>query len=257
MWPTTMDFRNEAANGDAFTLGALSDSLYEYLPKMYILAGGLEPSYELMFKKAIDTATEHVLFRPMLPDQRDILFAGDAAVAGNGQVKHIPEGQHLSCFAGAMYILGGKIFDNKDHVDIGARLARGCAWAYSVFPTGVMPEIFGLLPCPSKEPCHWDEKTWDEEGDHSLNIKGFQHARDPRYILRPEAIESIFYAYRATGQEELRDIAWKMFQSIVNATKTPLAYSAISDVTTHGDTDKMDSMEVSLFIGIICFGEIS
>ncbi|KAK2610992.1 hypothetical protein N8I77_004375 [Diaporthe amygdali] len=210
---------------------------------MHILAGGLERSYELMHRKAIDTATKHIIFRPMLPDQVDVLFAGDATVAGNGHVQHNPESQRLSCFAGGMYILGGKIFDIKDHVEIGMRIARGCAWAYSAFPTGLMPEIFGLLSCPSKEPCQWDEKLWDEEGDQSLNIKGIQHARDRRYILRPEAIESIFYAYRVTGREELRDIAWEMFQSIVNATETPIAYSAISDVTAHGDTDKMNSME--------------
>jgi mannosyl-oligosaccharide alpha-1,2-mannosidase len=106
-----------------------------------------------------------------------------------------------------------------------------------------MPEITGFVACPSLEPCEWDEKRWAEEGDRELS-KGFRHARDPRYILRPEAIESIFYLYRATGQEELRDIAWKMFQNVVKATETGLAYSAIKDVRAKGETEKEDSMEV-------------
>lgn len=78
--------------------------------------------------------------------------------------------------------------------------------------------------------------------------KGFRNARDPKYILRPEAIKSIFYLYRVTGDEELRDVDWKMLQAIVKATETPIAYSAIADVTASGETDKMDSMEVCGFL---------
>ncbi|KAJ4334472.1 hypothetical protein N0V85_009931 [Neurospora sp. IMI 360204] len=46
-----------------------------------------------------------------------------------------------------------------------------------------------------------------------------------------------------TGKEDLRDLAWQMFESIVNATETELAYSAIADVTVKGPTTKTDSME--------------
>ncbi len=41
-----------------------------------------------------------------------------------------------------MFGLGGKLFGINAHVGIGERLARGCAWAYPVFPSGVMLEIF-------------------------------------------------------------------------------------------------------------------
>lgn len=52
MWPRQLDFQNERADHDGFTLGALADSLYEYLPKMYILTGGLADTYEPMYRKA-------------------------------------------------------------------------------------------------------------------------------------------------------------------------------------------------------------
>lgn len=42
MWPLTLDFRNEQAHEKRFFLGALADSLYEYLPKMHLLLGGGE-----------------------------------------------------------------------------------------------------------------------------------------------------------------------------------------------------------------------
>ncbi|KUI61866.1 putative mannosyl-oligosaccharide alpha-1,2-mannosidase 1B [Cytospora mali] len=242
MWPTAINFQFEEVMSDhAFTIGALADSLYEYLPKMFILTGGLEPSYEKMYRRAMDVIINHILFRPMLPDNQDILFSGTTFVRED-RIDHVPEGQHLACFAGGMFLLGGKIFDIAPHVRIGERLTRGCSWGYDAFPTGLLPEIFALIPCPSLAGCEWDAERWIREGDQRLK-KGFQHARDPRYILRPEAIESVFILYRVTGKEELREVAWTMFQSIIEATKTPIANSAIADVTVTGATEKLDSME--------------
>lgn len=243
MWPRNIDFRNQDVSKDnTFTLGALADSLYEYLPKMFLLTGGLEPAYERMYTRAIDVATEHIIFRPMLPDNKDILFAGTTYVGSGGDMQYHGEGQHLSCFAGGMYLLGGKIFNLEGHVGIGDRLTRGCAWAYDSFPTGLMPEIFDTFRCSSKENCDWVAEDWEKEGDKRLP-KGFKSIHDAKYILRPEAIESVFYLYRVTGQEELRDIAWRMFESIIKSTETSLAYSAISDVTVTGETHKQNSME--------------
>lgn len=243
MWPTTMDFQNEKAPGDSFTLGALADSLYEYLPKMYALLGGRDDTYEKLYRGAADATIKHLLFRPMLPDGKDILFAGDARVE-DGRVELTPESQHLTCFTGGMFALGGKLLGIDEDINIGERLARGCGWAYSQFPTGLMPEIFGLIPCDSLEGCAWDEERWNREGDRTLN-KGWIHAREPKYILRPEAIESVFLLYRMTGKEDLRDLAWDMFQGILKSTETDLAYAAIKDVNAVGETEKEDSMEVS------------
>ncbi|ROV92874.1 hypothetical protein VSDG_06319 [Cytospora chrysosperma] len=242
MWPTAINFRHEQVRSDnGFTLGALADSLYEYLPKMFILTGGLEPHYEQMYRKAMDVVIKHILFRPMLPDKEDVLFAGTTFVQED-RIDLIPEGQHLSCFVGGMFLLGGKTFRIEPHIRIGERLTRGCSWGYDAFPTGLLPEIFGLIPCPTLSACEWNAERWAKKGDQRLK-KGFEHARDPRYILRPEAIESVFILYRVTGQEEMRDIAWAMFQSIVDATKTATANSAIADVTVTGETVKLDSME--------------
>lgn len=110
-----------------------------------------------------------------------------------------------------------------------------------------MPEMFKMIPCPSQDGCQWDSRKWANEGGQNLP-KGFRSARDPKYILRPEAIESVFILYRVTGDESLRDVAWDMFKSITASTETALAYSAISDVTVKGETRKSDSMEVSLQI---------
>jgi mannosyl-oligosaccharide alpha-1,2-mannosidase len=258
LWPKLIDFRDQSVDGQgSFTLGALADSLYEYLPKMAALLGGQLPEYERMYRAAMDTAKEYMLFRPMVADDdregQKVLFAGDALVHAD-RVDRVPQGQHLSCFAGGMFGLGGKLFNISDHLAIGERLARGCSWAYNSFPTGLMPEIFNAVPCPSIDgPCPFDEARWKEEGGKDMPT-GFKSVQDKRYILRPEAIESIFLMYRMTGKDEFRDIAWRMFQSVVKATETPLAFSAISDITVSGETHKMDSMEVRILPSL--YGEM-
>lgn len=197
MWPTFFDMQTlDFTSGDYFTLGALADSMYEYLPKMYAILGGLDPTYETMYRGAMDAVIKHLLFRPMLPDQEDILFSGDVHMEGDNPVL-VSESQHLSCFVGGMFGLGGKLFNIPEHVAIGEKMAKGCAWAYSSFPTGIMPEIYNLITCPTLEACPWDENLWKAEGDRKLR-KGFRHARDPRYILRPEAIESILVSWHHT-----------------------------------------------------------
>ncbi|KAH8883922.1 family 47 glycosyl hydrolase [Thozetella sp. PMI_491] len=247
MWPTFLDFRSERADvGSDYTLGALADSLYEYLPKMTALLAGRDASYEVMYRDAMDVVERRLLFRPMVPDNADILFSGDAKVVSDQRVLLNAEGQHLGCFVGGMFGLGGRLYGIEKHVNLGERLARGCAWAYAAFPSGVMPEIFGMVPCPTLDKCPWEEERWKEAavGSTDLLPLGFSHARDPRYILRPEAAESLFLLYRMTGKEEFRDAAWQMFQAIMRATKTGRANSAIRDVTAPAEhTEKMDEME--------------
>ncbi|KAI0409964.1 glycoside hydrolase family 47 protein [Xylaria palmicola] len=241
MWPTYFDLRNiDLGKDNSFTVGALADSLYEYLPKTFAILGGLEPVYEKLYRGAMDTIIENVLFRPKLPDQADILFPGNVWVTGD-EPRLSAESQHLSCFAGGMFGLGGKLFQIPEHVTIGEKMTEGCVWAYDAMPTGIMPEIFSLLKCESLEPCEWNQEEWEIVGDTNLK-PGFKSARDPRYLLRPEAIESVFLMYRMTGKSEYQETAWRMFKAIRKATETDLAFSAIESVKVT-DTVKVDSME--------------
>lgn len=67
---------------------------------------------------------------------------------------------------------------------------------------------------------------------------------DARYILRPETLESIFLAYRLTGDTRYRRIGWKIFQSIEKYCRLDEGgYSSIlnvDDVNTKKD-DKMET----------------
>ncbi|KAI0808658.1 family 47 glycosyl hydrolase [Xylaria sp. FL0064] len=251
MWPTFLDLQNFVfENEEGFTLGALADSMYEMFSKTYALLGGLEPVYEKLYHESMETIISQVLFRPKLPDQADVLIPGSVWVRDDGRIDLQPEAQHLACFVGGMFGLGGKLFNLPDHVEIGEKITRGCVWAYDAMPSGMMPEICGFQPCPTDtKMCSWDGEAFI--GERGLPLpKGFENARDPRYILRPETIESVFYMYRITGKEEYQEMAWRMFQSIKKATETELAFSAIADVTVDASetektekTEKTDSME--------------
>lgn len=59
---------------------------------------------------------------------------------------------------------------------------------------------------------------------------GFSAVGSRHYILRPEAIESVWYMYRITGDAEWMEKGWKMFEATIQATRTRLAHSAIRDV---------------------------
>lgn len=250
MWPERLNFRDQTANGDEFSLGATADSLYEYLLKMDILLGGTEPIYRQMYITAAETARKNMMFRPMVQTKDgkppDVLFSGSVEVRYPGAEPTLhSEGQHLACFAGGMFALGGRTLNISTHMDVGNRLARGCAWGYSAAPHNILPELFTLAACPSPDSgadCPFDLGVWKDAGGQT-NAGPFPSVGDGQYLLRPEAVESLFYMYRITGKEEFQDVAWDMWNSIVNMTKLDDTFAAIENVMVTGAPKPQDSME--------------
>ena len=271
LWPTVVNAERLTFTDVGFTLGGMADSLYEYLPKQYMLLGGRDSQMERMYNESITTALEHIFFRPMVPDGKDFLISGEAHIneysEDNHTIVHVPKGQHLGCFTGGMVGMAAKIFE-QPHMDIARKLVDGCIWAYDSMPSGIMPEVFFMSACDGNE-CEWDEKKWhqsivdraavietddttprsidDEDKLKSLietkRLKpGYVDYSDTSYGLRPEAIESIFVHYRLTGEKDLLDAAWRMFTAIEKQTRTEYANAMISDVTIE-DSQKINKME--------------
>ena len=101
-----------------------------------------------------------------------------------------------------------------------------------------MPEVFFMAPRQqSNKDCRWDEKPWkdqvlrkagkDVDAKDIIEAerlpKGFTAIPDWRYILRPEAVKSVFVPYRVTGREDLVEWARDMFTAIDRVTNTKLA----------------------------------
>ena len=129
--------------------------------------------------------------------------------------------------------------------------------------------------------CTWTPEIWSSalnavyplpatrlisEADKEANVQTVMKERrlpegitaidDRRYILRPEAIESVFLMYRMTGKSEYMEAAWRMFQAVEKISRTKIAAAAIADVTIKFEGEgnpggkgegeqgqKMDSME--------------
>jgi mannosyl-oligosaccharide alpha-1,2-mannosidase len=257
LWPTNINAAKQELNQSRFfSLGALADSSYEYLPKMYALLGGLNPVYEKLYKDAAVVVDKYMLFRPHIPDEElgeELLFCGDIHSPRPGDVYMDPDLQHLTCFIGGMFGLAGRLFSDPHHVSLGAKLTKGCVYAYAAMPSGIMPESFAMMPCKSRTDCAWNSTAWElakmktcgsryvaaaepdtpQPGtkDACNLIPGFTDIRDPRYLLRPEAIESVFILYRITGDRVYLEYAWNMFSAIVDATRTPFANGQVRDVT--------------------------
>ena len=257
LWPTLMNANEISFLDNSYTLGSMADSWYEYLPKQHMLIGGRDDEDQLknMYDLAMTTAINTIFFQPMVPDNKDILMSGAVTVDSNTRTRLNPQGQHLGCYTGGMVAIGAKIFDKPEHMNTARKLVDGCVWAYDSMPSGIMPEQFFMVPCEMNSDCQWDEKKWeaavlerakgntgeatDPKKDAQLlnntihdNMipKGFSEIWDPRYLLRPEAIESVFVLYRLTGDADLPESAWRMFSNIERNTRTEFGNAMISDV---------------------------
>lgn len=273
MWPITVDMMTPSFVDDTtFTLGAMSDSLYEYFPKQYLLLGGQLAQPKTLYEKFIGVAKDYLFFRIYNPENKKLSISGGAQVRSKGEVSIAPRTEHLTCFVGGMVGLASKIFDRPQDLGLAEELTDGCVWAYDNNVNGIGPEIFTVMPCPLEGDCAWSEEIWydqicnntyfePKEGVNAVAAKA-KHAReiieerrltpgllnvnDQRYILRPEAIESVFIMLRITGDRKWQEAAWRMFQHVEKATRAEFGAAMIADITVAPEnlsSQLKDSME--------------
>ncbi|KAF7552700.1 hypothetical protein G7046_g7327 [Stylonectria norvegica] len=280
MWPVVVDALTPSFQaGTDFTLGDMSDSLYEYLPKQYLILGGQLEQPRHLYENFIHAAKKHIMWKALTPWDSQVVIPGDLQVvnvAGEPtKYKAIYRAQHLSCFAGGMVGLASRVFDRPEELTLAAQLTNGCVWSYNVTKSGLGPEIYTFIPCGAltggeAKDCIWSGGKWFKavEKQRSSDFvaplgvnpdtwvkptvqqlidrysipKGMTVVDDGRYVLRPEAIESVFVMYRLTGDPSWMDKAWILFTHIEEMTRTDIASSAVDDVTKKKPA-KMDSME--------------
>jgi mannosyl-oligosaccharide alpha-1,2-mannosidase len=267
LWPVSIDAQKPAFWEDTlFTLGGMSDSLYEYFPKQFLILGGLLSQPKTLYENFIEVAKKQMFFRIYNPDDLPVMVSGDIRMKPGNVIDLQPRGQHLTCFTGGMVGLASRIFDRPDDLKIAEELAAGCVWAYDASVNGIAPEIFTVMPCPKNYDCKWSEQAWHDaittmygasgatDAEAKTKIQniisqrrlppGFTAIDDHRYILRPEAIESVFLMWRITGDRKWQDAAWRMFERVEKVSRTEIAAAAIYDITQIGEgLQQMDSME--------------
>ena len=203
------------------------DSYYEYLVKMTILAPSSDPhldDYKTHFLQAADSLRKWFGTRSAsAPDHAmQHLFVGrrDAAWYLNRQ-------GHLACFAPGSLLLASKFYDISALKTFGLAILEGCHHTYNSTPSGIGPESWSWIPKYGYEKPVYTAETarqqqeWKESGVWSV---------DPRYKGRPEYVESLFYAWRVTGEPRFREWAWDAFEAIEKHCKASYGYAQLADV---------------------------
>jgi len=220
-----------------------TDSFYEYLLKMFIYDTRRFSEYRDRWILAADSSIKYLASHPS--SRPDLTFLAEY---DGTELRY--RSQHLTCFDGGNFILGGLVLGRREYVDFGLELVDGCHDTYVSTTTGIGPETFS-----------WNTSALPEEQRAFYERAGFW-IEDPRYILRPEVIESFYYAYRATGESKYRDWAWEGFKAINATTRTESGFSSISDVNAPGGGEKLDKQESFLFAEVLkysylIFAEVS
>lgn len=186
------------AGREEYTLGGMSDSTYEYLPKQYLLLGGQVEKYRTMYEVSAEVMKEHLIFRPMLPNEDDILYSGKRYVPAQEPGEPFtselePEYAHLTCFAGGMFGMSAKIFDRPQDLDIAAKLTQGCVYAYNMTATGIMPEAFEGVACESQKECPWNQTLYHEilDPNHKNRQKQYEEAME-NYEVKLKSASLLF-----------------------------------------------------------------
>lgn len=141
----------------------------------------------------------------------------------------------LSWFVGGNMILGGMVTSNQTLIDFGLSIANAAGEIYHSTLTGLGGEFVG-----------W---TTDCSGDWSpdCNAENSMRITSGEFKLRPEVMETWYYAYRATKDPKYREWIWQAFDAINTHCKTETGFSAIKDVNLSGGGEKLDQQESFIF----------
>ncbi|EFA82442.1 glycoside hydrolase family 47 protein [Heterostelium album PN500] len=197
--------------GSTLSMGSMADSYYEYLLKMWLYTPETHPQhnqYRRMYLEAVEAM--HETLYTVSPKGEGYL-----SIIYGRENSHTME--HLACMAGGMFALGvaanitqdDKL--NKKHFEMAEQVTKTCVNSYFNSKSGLGPEQI-----------YFDPRTGEQ------NIYG-SHGKS-EFILRPEAIESVFYMWRLTGDPKYQDWGWKMFEALEKHCRTPNGFVGIRDV---------------------------
>ncbi|KAI5300378.1 maturation of Asn-linked oligosaccharides protein, partial [Ascosphaera atra] len=210
--------------------GGGDDSFYEYLIKMYIYDPKRFEEYKDRWVDAIESSMKH-LGSDAAPN---VTFLMDWYEGREN--KH---SGHLNCFDGGNFVLGGQVLKRQDIIDYGLKLVAGCHATYAATTTGIGPESFG-----------WDSSKVPSNQKDFFKKNGF-YIDNFSYQLRPEVIESFYYAWRATGDTMYRDWVWDAFVAIRKYARTSSAFTSISNVMDSTGGKKSDFQESFLYAEVL------
>jgi mannosyl-oligosaccharide alpha-1,2-mannosidase len=143
----------------------------------------------------------------------------------------------VASFAGGNFILAGVLLNEPKYTKFGITLATSYYEAYKQTPAKIGPEGFAWAADGGKPPA--------DKADF-FKRAGFW-TTSGAYILRPETIESLYYAYRVTGDKKYQDMAWAAFSAVSSLCRGGYGFSGLRDVMqTNGGGQ--DNFQQSFFL---------
>ncbi|KAI1777429.1 glycoside hydrolase family 47 protein [Hypoxylon cercidicola] len=222
-----------------------TDSFYEYLIKMFVYDQDRFGEYRDRWIAAADSSIKYLASHPTSRPELTFL----AAYNGPNDLSFVST--HLACFDGGSFILGGLTLNSQDYIDFGIGLVEACHETYTATVTGIGPEVFYWQD--NKLPANASNNGPPPSGSSDFYATaGFwipSGAGD--YVLRPEVIESFYYAYRATGDTKYQDWAWEAFLNINATCSAGVGFSSINDVNAPGGGGFTDFQESFWFAEVL------
>lgn len=208
------------------SIGALGDSFYEYLLKLWIMLDKKDTTSLRMYNEAIDAIDKKLVQK----SRSGLVYIADLKY---DRLEH--KMGHLACFSAGMFALGAKenAHDEKraeHYFKLGKDIADTCHESYIRAKTGIGPEVFWF--------------TGDLEAEIGRKSERY-------YLLRPEVIEGWFYMWRLTKDRKYRDWAWNAAMAIEKYCLVPdkTGFSGINDVNEITlNKIKYDDVQQSFFL---------
>ncbi|KAI9151930.1 putative mannosyl-oligosaccharide alpha-1,2-mannosidase 1B [Paramyrothecium foliicola] len=211
----------------------LTDSFYEYLIKMYLYDPKEFAEYKERWVLAAESTMQYLASHPS--SRSDLTFLSQYR-----GTKTLPFSGHLASFAAGNFILGGILLGEEKYKQFGLKLTESYYQTYSQTATGIGPEGFRWFD--ASLPVDQENRRPPPEQALFYQFAGFW-ANSPGYILRPETMESIYYAYRLTGDPKYQDFAWTAFNRIKVHCRVGGGYAGITDVTAFDGGQYINQMQ--------------
>ncbi|KAM5534000.1 hypothetical protein V8D89_012320 [Ganoderma adspersum] len=226
--------------GAYVTWGGGSDSYLEYLIKYPRLTNTDDDIFADSWATAVDSSIKTLLRRSTVGNWTYLADQDDSGI-----IRHI--GSHLACFMAGNWIMGGRLLNNQTIVNLGLELNEGCWNTYASTVTGIGPEAFAYFSSDG----NYTGSTPSTAQRVFYNQHGF-FITTSYYYMRPEVLESNFYAWRYTGNTTYYDRAVAAYQSLETHLKTnTVAYAPINDVNSANGGGFIDDMESFWFAEVL------
>jgi mannosyl-oligosaccharide alpha-1,2-mannosidase len=200
------------------------DSALEYMIKTYqYQQTAVTTQYKDFWLQAVQSTIQYIALHPYgFPD---LTFLSELDV--NGTIAFTQD--DFSCFAGGNFLLGAKLLDMPELIDLGIAVTDGCHQTYNTTLTGLGPIEWQWY--------NSSNLAYDPLRDNDAPARKwaakygyFIPEGDENWSSRPEPTESLFYAHRITGDPRWAEYAWQVFQAINTTARNPIAFATVNNV---------------------------